>query len=155
MLLSEFSSHSDLHMAEGMALEDAEQIENDVETTILSRRQPTYTDTNSPTEVCPSNSKDSLPLSVQSSSAGSRSKNPSHGHARGVREWANVLLSPTTPTPRARTARARHRDARRLGVGLNNTVKKAGHHRLTKAHRKQTWDPTLSKIRCLRGYGNS
>ena len=105
-------------MAEGMALEDAEQIENDVETTILSRHQPTYTDTNFSTEVCPSNSKNSLPPSVQSSSAGSRSKTSSHGHAHGVREWANVLLGSNTPAPRARTARARHRDARRLGVGL-------------------------------------
>lgn len=105
-------------MAEGMALEDTEQIENDIETTILSRHQPTYSDANPVTEVCPSSSKSSSPGSVQKLSAGPRSNNVSHGHAHGVREWANVFLSSTTPSSRARTARLRHRDARRLGVGL-------------------------------------
>ena len=113
VLLSEFSSHSDLHMAEGMAFEDAENLDQNAETIISSRGQPTYTNESSVPPEWPSAAES---LSPRSLTAVPRSSNTNHEYAHGVMEWANVLFSSTPPTPRAKTAKIKNKNARRLGV---------------------------------------
>lgn len=116
VLLSEFSSHSDLHLAEGMAFDEAGKAEFSHDTTILSRDQSPFPNAGSFTPDWPANigaSSDGHPSSRPSSK--SRPRGTVQKHPYTVKDWANVLLG-TNPPPRPKVTRARRRGAKRLGV---------------------------------------
>ena len=116
VLLSEFSSHSDLHLAEGMASEEAEKADLSSDTTILSRYQSPYPDTGTFTRQSSANATSSTnnQLSPASTST-SRPRGTVQKHSYTIKDWANVLLG-TNPPPRPKTTKAKRRSARRLGV---------------------------------------
>lgn len=119
VLLSDFSSHSDLHLAEGMAFEEAEKAGLNSDTTILSREQSYYSDADTLTSNRPS---DASSYSTGRSSTSSSSRFRSHGavqkHPYSIKDWANVLLG--TSPPRPKTTKARRKSSKRLGVGLHS-----------------------------------
>lgn len=105
-------------MAEGMALDDTEKIEQDMETTILFRDQPACMRADLHMPIWPSDPEAFSPRPVDKPTAGSSSSNVSHKHTYGIKAWANVLVGSTPPTPRAKTSKTRHKSAQRLGVGI-------------------------------------
>lgn len=116
MLLSEFSSHSDLHMAEEMALEDAGKTEHDTEITIMSRGEPAFTDAESRMHVWPADVKSASLGSAQNSAAVSQRSDVSNKHAYGLKDWANLLFGSNSRTPLTNKAKRKQKNARRLGV---------------------------------------
>ena len=118
VLLSEFSGHSDLHVAEGIALQDEKEIDQDMETTILAREEHPHEGAESKLSVMALDAKDPLPRPMRTSTAVSRSNTGSHRHAYGFKDWASVLLGSTAAKPRAKTAESRQKHARRLGVSI-------------------------------------
>ena len=118
MLLAEFSTHSDLHMAEGMAFEDTEQIECYPETTVLSCDQPQNAESNSATSVGPVDIDASSPISVSNVTAVSRTSGLSYEHAYGIKDSANNHSGSLLPTPQVKGTKKRRKSARRLGVGF-------------------------------------
>lgn len=114
MLLSELPSHSDLHMAEGMAFEDMEEGEQDAGTTILSQDQSTYANESSLPDDWPCAAQAVSPLLPVSTAAPRSSK--SYHQPHGVKDRANVVFGSSSPTAGAKTAETRHRHAQRLGV---------------------------------------
>lgn len=120
VLLSDFSSHSDLHLAEGMAFEEAEKAGLNSDTTILSREQSYYSDADT---LASKRSTDASSYSSNHSSPGSnprsRSRGAIHKHPYSIKDWANVLLG-SSPPPRPKTTKARRKSTKRLGVGLQS-----------------------------------
>ena len=116
VLLSDFSSHSDLHLAEGMAFGEIEKVQLGHGTTILSRDQSPCHD--------PGTSVSDGPLNTSSSSNGDLSNDSTSSlrpqtsvqkHPYSVKDWANVLFG-TGPPPRPKTKKTRRKGAKRLGV---------------------------------------
>ena len=118
VLMSEFASHSDLHLAEGIALKEAEEMDSSTDTTILTKDHSSFMEIGSMTPTYTSGKKSTSPGSRSSISSGStlRTRNTSQKHPYSIKDWANVLLGSTTPLrPKTATTRKR-RNARRLGV---------------------------------------
>ena len=116
VLLSEFSSHSDLHLAEGMASEEAEKADLNSDTTILSRYQSPYPDVKTFTPQSSANATSSTENHLSpASTSDSRPRGTVQKHNYTIKDWANVLLG-TNPPPRPKTTKAKRRSARRLGV---------------------------------------
>ena len=107
--MSEFASHTDLHMAEGLAFEELGSYEQIGETTILSRDQPTNLDEKSVQPSSPSTAEPLSAHSIPGPTVGTRSTNPQQ-HSHGFK---NATIS-TTPKPK--TTKARQKHARRLSV---------------------------------------
>ncbi len=122
VLLSDFSSHSDLHLAEGMAFEEAEKAGLNSDTTILSREQSYHSDADT---LASKRSTDASSYSTDHSSLGSnprsRSRGAVHKHPYSIKDWANVLLG-SSPPPRSKTTKARRKSTKRLGVGLIDII---------------------------------
>lgn len=123
VLLAEFSSHSDLHLAEGMAFQESEKTDLISDTTIISRDQSPYPN-DGPLAGGHSDAKSSANghLSAAHSSSPKRRSVPQK-HPYSIRDWANVLLG-NGPPPKPKTSkdRRRHKDAKRLGVRPKPTV---------------------------------
>ena len=122
VLLSEFSSHSDLHVAEGMAFEDTEEIEQDPEITMLADEEWTLIDRPSPPPAWPPDAKASSHRSVSSSTTTPRSKDTPRRHAYGVRDWASVVFPSSQPTPRVKARKKKHSSPQRLGVCITASL---------------------------------
>lgn len=116
VLVSEFASHSDFHMAEGMALKEAEEMDLGADTTILSRDNSLVAETGSRTSNSPlHNSSPPRSRSGPSSAPNLPSRSPVQKHPYSIKDWVNVLLG-STPPLRPKTAATRKRkNARRLG----------------------------------------
>ena len=122
VLLSEFSSHSDLHLAEGMAFEKAEKIDISSNTTILSRDRSPYPDTGTFAPIWPSDASSPSNRDLgPDSTSNFQSRSTAHKHPYTIKDWANVLLG-TSPPPRPKITKARRQSARRLGVGLRSIL---------------------------------
>lgn len=117
VLLSDFSNHSDLHLAEGMAFEEAEKAGLNSDTTIISREQSYFSDADT---LASKRSTDASSCSTDRSSLGShprsRSRGAVHKHPYSIKDWANVLLG-SSPPPRSKTTKVRRKSTKRLGVG--------------------------------------
>ena len=123
MLLSEFASHTDLHMAEGLAFEDVGDLEQAGETMMLSPDHPTFLD-----------EKSVEPLSVQSlpePTAGAWSSSPQqHTH-----EFQGAT---TSTTPQAKVTKSSQKHARRLSVGSTSLDFSQSDDTLIANYRRQT-----------------
>lgn len=116
VLVSEFSSHSDFHLAEGMALKEPEEMDLGKDTTILSRdHSPFATAGSMPSKSALHNSSSPRNRSSPSSAPNSQNRSPIQKHPYSIKDWANVLLG-SAPKLRPKTAATRkRRSARRLG----------------------------------------
>lgn len=115
ILLAEFSSHSDLHLAERMALEQAGKTDYDVDTVILSRDDSSLPESRPIRAPCTMNPRGGR--SGPETSLSQAAQSPPHRHPYSIKEWANVLLG-TAPPLRPKASSRTRRSAKRLGVGF-------------------------------------